>query len=153
MSFIHTFLRKLISFGRLSSRRKKLLVFVFALAFYDYLVSVFNFRIKNTGLTFSQISNDELPSREQLSIARDIGFAISLAVKYIPWQNNCRQQSWQAAVLLQHYRVPFSLFVGFKTTDEGMVGHSWVMSGAYFICGRCNVSEYRIISYPKKIHG
>jgi hypothetical protein len=142
--------QNVISFSRIPFRRKKFFCFVLILAFYHYTAAKMKFFIKNTKWSFSNLDASGTPNSVQLSIARDINFAISLAARYIPWQNSCRQQSWQAAVLLQYYQIPFNLYIGMKKSVEETVGHSWVTVGNYFVCGRCNVEEYRIISSPKE---
>lgn len=88
-----------------------------------------------------------IPSTDSdISRIKDISWAIRIAASITPWENVCRHQAWQGAIMLNRYGISFSYFVGAKKSPEGKVeGHSWILAGNRFVSGKCNVREYTIL--------
>lgn len=85
-------------------------------------------------------------SDDEIQQIRDVAWAIRKISMISPWENVCRHQAWQAAVLLNKSGLKFRYFVGAKKSTSGQIdGHSWIISGNRFVSGRCNVNEYTIV--------
>ncbi|NVJ87805.1 MAG: lasso peptide biosynthesis B2 protein [Algoriphagus sp.] len=98
---------------------------------------------------FSERISKSIPSKnigeEQLSEVKDITFAITLANKYIPWNNRCRHQAWQAIYLLNRAGIPYEYHVGVKKGNL-IEGHSWVKVIGDFVSGVCEENNYYSIN-------
>jgi len=80
-----------------------------------------------------------------LTVVKDISYAIRVLSKYTPWENVCRHQAYQAMLLCRFYRIPYQIFVGFKKNNEGKIeGHAWTTVNGEIITGFCKVEEYVI---------
>ncbi|GHB36983.1 lasso peptide biosynthesis B2 protein [Mongoliitalea lutea] len=79
-----------------------------------------------------------------VGLVKDIAFAIHLGSKYIPWENVCRHQAWQAIKILNSYHIPHVYHVGVKKFPQ-IEGHSWVKVGDRFVSGACKESEYQLL--------
>lgn len=85
-------------------------------------------------------------SDSDIQRVRDIAWAIRVVSKITPWENVCRHQAWQGAVLMSRSGLAFNYFVGAKKGEFGSLdGHSWILSANRFVCGRCNVREYTVL--------
>lgn len=85
-------------------------------------------------------------SDSDIQCVRDIAWAIRVVSKITPWQNVCRHQAWQGAILMSRSGLAFNYFVGAKKGESGgLDGHSWILSANRFVSGRCNVSEYTVV--------
>ncbi len=83
---------------------------------------------------------------QDVSRIKDISWAIRIGASITPWENVCRHQAWQAAILLNHYGIAFHYVIGAKKNQEGKIeGHSWILADNRFVSGRCNVREYTIL--------
>ncbi len=143
-------LYKFLSFYRLPWRCKKIFFKVIFLSIYRGLFFLLNFPHAFTeNLIKKTTSQKVLKHRDsQLTIAKDIAFAIELGRKYIPWKNLCRHQAWQAVYLLQKAGIPFTYHVGVKINEPKRgEGHAWVMVNGKFISGKCRVSDYKEIVF------
>jgi hypothetical protein len=84
---------------------------------------------------------------------RDIAWAIQVVSKITPWENVCRHQAWQGAVLMSRSGLAFNYFVGAKKgSTGGLDGHSWILSANRFVSGRCNVREYTVVQQFSNIN-
>ena len=85
-------------------------------------------------------------SDADVQCVRDIAWSIRVVSKITPWENVCRHQAWQGAVLMNQAGLAFDYFVGAKKgSTGGLDGHSWILSANRFVSGRCNVSEYTVV--------
>ncbi len=131
-------IEKLKLFYRFSRRRQCLLALTVGCSFYSWvLMRLFNQYARFEGL--------QKPAKIfDYQLIANIRWAIFVVNKYVPWQNVCRHQAYQAKLLCQFYGVPYQVFVGFKKNAEsGQIdGHAWTMVGAEMVTGFCNPSEY-----------
>lgn len=88
-------------------------------------------------------STNQIPRSIDNSIIIDIRWAIFLVDSYVPWENVCRHQAYQAMILFLWFKVPYQIFVGFKNGEDGKInGHAWTMANGEMITGFCNPEEY-----------
>lgn len=80
-------------------------------------------------------------------VVGDIAFALRTISKYVPWENKCRHQAYQAKLLLSYYSIPCQIFVGFKINEDNAVeGHAWTMAQGKMVSGLCDPTEYKILT-------
>jgi len=143
-------LNRVKSFLRSSNRRKLLFIQVIALSIFRGMLRILGSKNAFTEnlLTHTASLSMDSPSLLQEEAARDIAFAIELGRKYIPWENRCRHQAWQAVVLLQRECIPFTYHVGLKKESANRSeGHAWVLVNGRFISGKCKLSDYVEIKF------
>ena len=76
----------------------------------------------------------------------DIRWAIATVAKYVPWQNVCRHQAYQAKLLCDFYNIEYQIFVGFKKGETNQIqGHAWTMAEGLMLSGFCNPEEYVVV--------
>lgn len=140
---IMKYLKKISVFFKLSLRRKFLLAAVVPLSLYSYLV----FRFSKKNARFGEM-NKTLRTRHDgidMSLVKDISLAIRVMSKYSPWQNVCRHQALQAKIFCKYYKIPYTIYVGFKKNQDGVIeGHAWTMVNEEFVTGFCIVDEYAV---------
>lgn len=91
----------------------------------------------NKTITETENTNDE--------IIKDIRWSIFVVNKYIPWENLCRHQAFQAKILLNSFNIAYYIYVGFQKNAEGtVVGHAWTVASELMITGFCDPNEYLI---------
>ncbi|MEZ0608781.1 lasso peptide biosynthesis B2 protein [Fibrella sp. WM1] len=135
-------IRKLI---RLPIRVKVLTVLVLFLSLYTTIL----FRYFSKQATFGKITRDmadhDFVNR---SIIADIAAAIRIVSMYAWWPNLCRHQAYQAKLVCQFYRIPYTIYVGFNRDDSSgqIQGHAWTIVSGRMITGRCNPADYLIHS-------
>ena len=129
-------------FFKLSFHRKKLLLITPFLSLLTYILMRF-FNSKTSFQTSPPLVNF---SSENIQRMRDVRYAIKLTAKYTPWQNLCRHQAYQAKILCNYYRIPYQIYVGFKTNKKTnkIEGHAWTMVYGKIITGFCNPLEYTV---------
>lgn len=141
---LKTMFRNVFLFYKMSFRRKYLLVLTLILACYTYLLMRF-FKAKAVFGTTASMPNIATSKISQ-ELVRDITFAIRTVAKYIPFENVCRHQAYQAKLLCKRYTIPYQIFVGFKKSVESgkIEGHAWTVVQDELITGFCNPTEYTI---------
>ena len=141
-------IQKLNTFVGFSARQKKIVFAVFLLSVYRFILLLISTDKTSSESLFKKYRSDRILTPNDIVISREIARAIGIGVKYIPWENKCRHQSWQAIKLLVYYNIPFSYYVGVKKINSGKrEGHSWVKSGDRFIAGFCNTADYILINF------
>lgn len=137
---------KVYRFIGLATRRKLLFFTTVLLSFYTFVLMRY-FR-KKARYERRAMPFDTTPDN---SLVKDIRWAIFTVNKYVPWENVCRHQAYQAMILCRRYRIPYRIFVGFRKNPEtGEVeGHAWTLVNGDFITGFCTPEEYTVQSvYP-----
>ncbi|GAB3521479.1 lasso peptide biosynthesis protein [Emticicia fontis] len=82
-----------------------------------------------------------------MQLVRDISFAIRIISKYSPWKNVCRHQAYQAKLLCNFYKIPYTIYIGFKKNANGVIeGHAWTIVNEQLITGFCRVEDYVVQS-------
>ena len=136
-------LKKLKILYHLIRRRKYLLLLAFGSSLYGFLLMLFFKKYATFGERTAQTVQNNVPT----SIVMDIRYVIFVVNKYVPWQNVCRHQAYQAKILFSLYDIPYQIFVGFKKNEDGKIdGHAWTMAGGLMITGFCNPDEYVVQS-------
>lgn len=134
-------MKKIRRFIHLSARRKLLFFASAALSFYAWvLMRYFREKARFDG-------RKTQPVREaDAELISDIRWAIFTAGRYIPWENVCRHQAYQAMCLCRYYKIPCQVFVGFKKNrDTGQIeGHAWTRVNGEFVTGFCEPEEYTV---------
>jgi hypothetical protein len=134
--------RKIRTFYRLSLRRKFFLLLLIPLSFYSNIMLHFFKKKAQFGSKKGRHVNHK---PIDMTLVKDLSFAISVMSKYTPWENVCRHQAYQAMLLCGFYQIPYQIFVGFKKNDEGKIeGHAWTMINGDIVTGFCKVEEYTI---------
>ncbi len=131
------------AFIRLSARRKILFFVTVVLSFYTYMLMRFFRKKANFDLKRKHFSG-----RVNDSVVRDIRWAIRVVNKYVPWENVCRHQAYQALLLCRYYDIPYKIFIGFRKNPEAgkIEGHAWTVVNGEIITGFCNTEEYTVQS-------
>lgn len=135
-------LRLLRLFLSLSSQGKIILLKAIFLSLYSYVL----FKIKPTWIRFGKL--DPL-LKENLPIdweaVKDIKFSMYAVSKWMPISLVCRHQAHVAKILLNQYKIPFKLYIGFRHgKDKSIQGHAWTEVQGKQITGFCNPEEYTI---------
>ena len=136
------FFTKIQMLFRLSFRRKVLLLALVPVSLYSYLI----LRFFSEKAKFGKINKVvETANNVDRQLLKDISFAISIISKYSLWQNVCRHQAYQAKILCRFYKIPYTIFIGFKKNPEGQIeGHAWTMVNEQFVTGYCRVEDYMV---------
>lgn len=129
-------------FKKLSFRQKVLLIVVFLISLYSYTM----FRFFKHSAKFGSLTKEyENNKTIDMTLVKEISFAIRVMCKYTPWENVCRHQAYQAMLLCRYFKIPYQIFVGFKKSNEGKIeGHAWTMINEEIITGFCKTEEYTI---------
>ena len=133
---------KIKRFIRLSIRQKVLLLTVLLISLYSY----FLFRFFKHSAKFGHADKKLISHKTiDMTLVKDISFAIRVMSKYTPWKSVCRHQAYQAMFLCRFCQIPYQIFVGFKKSDEGKIeGHAWTTINGEIVTGFCKVEEYTI---------
>lgn len=128
------------TFARLSFRRKLLLLVMLPISLYSFIMLLLFKKKAKFGEREKPLEkSDEV----DMQLVSDISFAIRIMSKYTPWQNVCRHQAYQAKILCNFYKIPYTIYVGFKKNADGVIeGHAWTIVNEQFITGFCRVEEY-----------
>ena len=132
---------KIHLFLKMSLRRKLLLISAFVLSFYSWVMMRF---FKNKAL-FGQRNKPIETKNIDNTLIVDIRFAIRIAHKYVPYENACRHQAYQAMLLCKYYAIPYQIYVGFQKNEVGKIaGHAWTVVQGEMITGFCNPDDYTV---------
>lgn len=134
-------LKKITLFYHIPFRRKCLLLLTFLLSLYTWLLMRF-FKKKTS---FGQINGQNKIKNTDNTLISDMRFAIRLVNKYVPYENVCRHQAYQALLLCRYFDIPYQIYVGFKKSDTGKIeGHAWTIVQGEMITGFCNPEDYTV---------
>lgn len=106
-------------------------------------------------LPFNYVSNilGELhkkpsPEGEKRGV-KNIGRAISIICRNVPWDAACYTQAISAKIMLWHRKIECTIYIGaYKDIDENIFkGHAWVKAGDQFITGRKGHKKYKILAF------
>jgi hypothetical protein len=137
-------LNKIFSIIKISFPKKKMLFLSFFLSIYSWIMMKYFKKYARFGKQTNELTKT-IPVIEikKYEILKDIRWSIFVVNKYIPWENLCRHQAFQAKTLLNFYNIPYHVYVGFKKNGEGnVVGHAWTMSSNLMITGFCRPDDY-----------
>lgn len=107
------------------------------------------------GVPHGNIQLTPLATPDQVRLAARIGAACALVARYTPWQSLCLVQAVMAKTLLDHYRIPYALYLGVSkpgaragTQGEvpGLKAHAWVAVGPRVIAGRDGHRAFTVVS-------
>jgi Transglutaminase-like superfamily len=132
--------QKIKRFFNLSIRQKLLIVVVGFISFYSY----FLFKFFKHWATFGRVDRvNQSAKTVEMKFVNDIRLAIRVIGKFVPWENVCRHQAYQAMILCKFFKIQYQIFVGFKKNDNGIIeGHAWTIVNGEIITGFCKPEEY-----------
>lgn len=80
--------------------------------------------------------------------AAQIGEAVRVAARLVPWTANCYPQALTACLMLVLYRVPHCLCFGVARDplSQGFSAHAWVAAGNVRVIGGHSFSRYRVLA-------
>ena len=139
-------LRKLYSFFRLPMELKLLLLYTTLLAIYSFhIFKWFKSRARFGKIITSPVTIDS--TEKDIQKIMQIRWAIHVINKFTFWENVCRHQALQAAMLCKYHKIPYLIYVGcLKDVAQITEGHVWTMSGSKIITGFCNPNDYFIFA-------
>lgn len=95
----------------------------------------------------------EAPGLESpdLTLARDIGWAVRTAASFTPWNSSCLAQVIAAQRMLQRSGIPGVFYIGAAreprdSISHGLGAHAWLMCGSEFITGESGHERYAVLS-------
>ncbi len=80
---------------------------------------------------------------------KNIMWAISAALKYLPFKAMCLNQALVAQKMLKKRNTSGLLFLGVGMDDKdekGMIAHAWVKCNENIITGNNSLEKYKVIS-------
>jgi hypothetical protein len=87
-----------------------------------------------------------LPSSD-LALADDIGWAVRVAARRVPFRALCLEQALAAALLTNHLRLPATLYLGVASgADGGLDAHAWLSVQSRIITGASGHHRFRVIA-------
>ena len=133
--------KKLYVLYRLPFRRKYLLVGTWWLAAYSFVLLTYFTRYarfgRRTTAPPASTANDPLIA--------DIRYVINRVAPFVPWENKCRHQAYQARLLCRLYGIPYQISIGFRRNEAGLIeGHAWTVVGEQMITGFCAPDNFVI---------
>jgi hypothetical protein len=89
---------------------------------------------------------------EQLQQATRIGWLVSVAARYTPWQSRCLIQVLVAQRLLARRNIPGQFYLGVRRRPEclddpvGLSAHAWLQCGDVIVNGAAGHEAYTVVS-------
>jgi len=95
------------------------------------------------------------PAPSNLTLANDIGWAVRVAARRVPFRALCLEQALAAALLTNGLQLPATLYLGVvHATDGNLEAHAWLSVQSHILTGarghqRCRVvADRRVSSGP-----
>lgn len=80
-------------------------------------------------------------------IAKKIGWAVSEAARYTPWNSKCLVQALTTQRMMKEKGISTTIYLGVsKGKDNEMLAHAWIRCGSYIITGGANKNEYVVVA-------
>ena len=131
-----------LRFARLPAARKMLVVEAtlwLALARLALLAVPFRHLAERFGTVASPQGVSNLPglSEPQGATARDVGWAVTRAARYVPFRAVCLPQAIAAKAMLDRRDVPSTMHFGVKKPSDGaaLFAHAWLDAGTIEVTG------------------
>jgi len=153
------FLRKYRKFVSMRNREKIwviLLFFLSGIARAAILTLPFRYIAPFLGQHYQNAQLAVIVTEGQLQKARRIGHITELTANNTPWQSKCLIQAMMAKWLLNHYRIPYVLYLGVaKSTailgtreieNSDLIAHAWLSVGPSIITGDDGHRAFTIVS-------
>ena len=140
----------------------------FLLGYYRAAILLTSFKRLSANLQHHPLSvpAQELPA-EQRDEAKMIGYLVSAAARYTPWQSLCLNQVLVTQRLLAKRGIPGQFYLGVRRgcelTDDptGLSAHAWLQCGDVIVNGAAGCERFTVVStfrwgtewsneYPKK---
>ncbi len=107
-------------------------------------------------LTFKRLSRslehhpDEISHKPldnpQLTQAKAIGWAVTTAASYTPWDSNCLAQALTAQRMLQQQQIAGMFFLGVKKENKQLEAHAWLQCDEAILTGKAGHEDYSVVS-------
>jgi len=99
------------------------------------------------------VRGEEAPQEvtpEQEEIIKVIRAKVNPICDRTPWESKCFVRALTARKLLQHYKIPSTLFLGVAKDPEGnLQAHAWIMAGGIITTG-ANRGDYKRFAVVSK---
>jgi hypothetical protein len=93
------------------------------------------------------VESPPVDTEEQRAAALPIGWAVRTLGRRLPWMSQCLVQAVAATWMLQHRRIPSTLYFGLaKESDGKLKAHAWVRSGEKILTGAKGHHDYRVVA-------
>lgn len=90
-------------------------------------------------------SPTDLTSRE-VSLGREIGWAVRRTAIRLPVQARCLVQGLAAAAIARRHRVPTTLYLGVaRGKEDRLEAHAWLRCGDQVVTGRAGHQRFQIV--------
>jgi hypothetical protein len=129
-----------------------ILLSIYYLAKSKINISLYPF--KKIAKTFGElgVQNIHIPSDSDYIQIEKIKLATLRAGRIVPWRSVCLDQAMCAAILLQRYKISYTLNLGVRKKEDGksLDAHAWIVCGDKIVLGG-EKSKFYIItaSYSK----
>ena len=105
------------------------------------------FRSLATRLGEEMAESPAADTEAQRAAALPIGWAVRTLGRRLPWMSQCLVQAVAATWMLQHRRIPSTLYFGLaKDSDGKLQAHAWVRSGEKILTGAQGHHDYRVVA-------
>jgi hypothetical protein len=75
-----------------------------------------------------------------------ISVAIVRSRKVFPWENRCLIEAITGKILLRHYGLNSTLYLGVRKEDKLLAAHAWLRCGDIFVTGRRGMNKFNVVS-------
>ena len=91
--------------------------------------------------------SNEIVDVNTYKIARKIGWVVSEAARYTPWNSKCLVQALTTQKMMREKGIATTIYLGVrKGKDNEMLAHAWIRCGSYIITGGANENEYVVVA-------
>lgn len=91
--------------------------------------------------------SNEIVDVNTYKIARKIGWVVSEAARYTPWNSKCLVQALTTQRMMREKGIATTIYLGVrKGKDNEMLAHAWIRCGSYIITGGANENEYVVVA-------
>jgi hypothetical protein len=153
-------IHKLGSARKLPGREKTWLLPLFvvsAAARVALLLAPFRLVASRLGTHHGNIPLSPLATNGQLELASRIGSLAASVARSTPWQSKCLVQAIMVKTLLDHYDIPYALYLGVAKTNPkaspdgvgsgtALFAHAWVVVGSRVVAGAAGCNDYTVVS-------
>lgn len=76
-----------------------------------------------------------------------VSAAVNRSSRYAPWRTRCLVDAITAKLLLQHYHIRSTLFLGVsKEGKNSLIAHAWLKYNDIFITGKRGYQKFTVVS-------
>ena len=84
---------------------------------------------------------------EAIDVAKDIGWAVGVLARRVPWDSRCLAQALAATFMLRQRGLEGTVsFVGDKDASAQLTAHAWLRFGPFMVTGGPGYERFRIFT-------